>query len=160
MLRKPHAVNPAEGFIATANNNLTPASYPYRDAIGWEWADPYRFARIAEVLGSGRRHAMMDMMRLQNDYTSLPARALVPLLAGVRGGDAAVEQAAAHAARVGPRARPRVAGGGDLPGVVPAARGARGRARAPRFGGARGEERAPRRRAWCSGSPPRGATSP
>lgn len=93
MLRRPHAVNPPEGFIATANNNLTPESYPYRNSVGWQWADPYRFARIAEVLGSGRRHAPTDMMRLQNDYTSLPARALVPLLAGVRGGSDAAERA-------------------------------------------------------------------
>ena len=93
MLEKPHAVNPPEGFIATANNNLTPERYPHRDAIGWSWADPYRFARIAEVLGSGRRHTTMDMMRLQTDYTSLPARALVPLLRGLASRDAAAERA-------------------------------------------------------------------
>jgi penicillin amidase len=90
---KPHAYNPAEGFVATANNNLTPENYPHRDAIGWTWADPYRFARIAEVLGSGRRLSVMDMMRLQNDYTSLPARALVPLLAGLKADDEATERA-------------------------------------------------------------------
>jgi penicillin amidase len=83
ILQKPHDYNPAAGFIATANNNLTPESYAHRDAIGWSWADPYRFARIGEVLGSGRRQSMMDMMRLQNDYTSLPARSLVPLLSGL-----------------------------------------------------------------------------
>ncbi|HEY2065652.1 MAG TPA: penicillin acylase family protein [Gemmatimonadaceae bacterium] len=90
---KPHALNPTDGFIATANNNLTPEGYPHRDAIGWSWADPYRFARISEVLGSGRRLSMMDMMRLQNDYTSLPARALVPLLAGISSTDSSVERA-------------------------------------------------------------------
>jgi len=90
---KPHAFNPAIGYIATANNNVTPADYPHRDAIGWSWADPYRFARIAEVLGSGRRLSMMDMMQLQTDYTSLPARSLVPLLAGLPSSDAAVERA-------------------------------------------------------------------
>ncbi len=93
ILEKPHAYNPPEGFIATANNNLTPETYAYRDAIGWEWADPYRFVRIAEVLGSGRRLTMMDMMRLQTDYTSLPARALVPLLATLSATDPAAERA-------------------------------------------------------------------
>jgi penicillin G amidase len=83
--QKPHVYNPPEGFIATANNNLTPEDYPFRNAIGWSWADPYRFARIAEVLGSGKKQSMADMMRLQNDYTSLPARSLVPLLSGLRG---------------------------------------------------------------------------
>jgi penicillin amidase len=90
---KPHAFNPAEGYVATANNNLTPENYPHRDAIGWSWADPYRFARIAEVLGSGRRLSMMDMMKLQNDYTSIPARSLVPLLAGLKADDDATERA-------------------------------------------------------------------
>ncbi|MBC7672058.1 MAG: penicillin acylase family protein [Polaromonas sp.] len=91
--QKPHAYNPPDGYIATANNNLTPENYPYRDAIGWSWADPYRFARIAEVLGAGRRVSMMDMMRLQNDYTSIPARSLVPLLADLPAADAVTEQA-------------------------------------------------------------------
>ena len=90
---KPHAFNPDIGYIATANNNVTPPDYPHRDAIGWSWADPYRFARIAEVLGSGRRLSMMDMMRLQTDYTSIPARSLVPLLAGLPSRDPAVERA-------------------------------------------------------------------
>lgn len=90
---KPHAFNPAIGYIATANNNVTPADYPHRDAIGWSWADPYRFARIAEVLGSGRRLSMMDMMRLQTDYTSLPARSLIPMLAALPSKDSAVERA-------------------------------------------------------------------
>ena len=93
ILEKPHAYNPPEGFIATANNNLTPDDYPHRNAIGWEWADPYRAARVAEVLGSGRRVSLMDMMRLQTDYTSLPARALVPMLAALHSADPAVERA-------------------------------------------------------------------
>ena len=90
---KPHGVNPPEGFIATANNNLTPESYPHRDAIGWEWADPYRFARISEVLGSGRRVTMTDMQRLQTDYLSLPARSLVPLLADLPAPNEGAERA-------------------------------------------------------------------
>jgi penicillin amidase len=50
------------------------------DAVGFEWSDPYRWARISEVLGSGRKLAVADMMRLQTDYLSMPARQLVPLL--------------------------------------------------------------------------------
>lgn len=93
ILEKPHAYNPASGFIATANSNLTPETYPYRDAIGWSWADPFRLGRISEVLGSGRLLTMADMTALQTDYTSLPARALVPLLTGLRAPDAATERA-------------------------------------------------------------------
>lgn len=93
IMEKPHAYNPASGFIATANSNLTPESYLHRDAIGWSWADPFRFARISEVLGSGRLFTMADMTALQTDYTSIPARSLVPLLAGLKSPDAATERA-------------------------------------------------------------------
>ncbi|MEO7964482.1 MAG: penicillin acylase family protein [Gemmatimonadaceae bacterium] len=93
VLQKPHSFNPSEGYIATANNNLTPESFPFRNAIGWEWADPYRVSRISEVLGSGRKQTVSDMERLQNDYTSLPARALVPLLRGLKGSNEASERA-------------------------------------------------------------------
>ena len=93
ILDKPHSFNPPEGYIATANNNLTPETYPFRNAIGWTWADPFRFARIEEVLGSGRRLSMMDMMRLQTDYTSIPARSLVPMLAALSSRHPAAERA-------------------------------------------------------------------
>ena len=90
---KPHVYNPAEGFFATANNNLTPNDYPYFDAIGFSWSDPYRWARASEVLGSGRRHSTADMMALQTDVVSIPARTIVPMLRHVRSGDRGVEQA-------------------------------------------------------------------
>ncbi len=80
ILQKPNRADPAEGFIATANNDLIPRDYPYMDAIGFSWADPYRFARASEVLGSGRKHSVSDMTRLQTDEVAVPARQLVPLL--------------------------------------------------------------------------------
>lgn len=90
---KPHLVNPAEGYFATANNDLIPRDYAYTDAIGFEWSDPYRWARVSEVLGSGRRMSVMDMMRLQTDELAIPARQLVPLLDDLTAADARVEQA-------------------------------------------------------------------
>ncbi len=83
ILEKPHAFNPERGFLATANENLVPPGYPHRDAVGWVWSDPFRSARIGEVLASGRRFALADMMRLQTDYLSIPARELVPFLRGL-----------------------------------------------------------------------------
>ena len=77
---KPHVLNPDKGFWATANENLVPPDYPHRDAVGWSWSDPFRSARIGEVLASGRRFTVAEMMQLQTDYVSLPARALVPFL--------------------------------------------------------------------------------
>ena len=90
---KPSVFNPGEGFFATANNHVTPPDYPYRDAIGWEWSDPYRWARASEVLGSGRRHTVADMMALQTDYLSIPARTLVPMLRHVTATDDDTERA-------------------------------------------------------------------
>jgi len=80
VLQLPNAVNPQKGYWATANQNLTPADYPYKNAIGLDFSDTYRADRINEVLGSGRKHSLTDMMNLQNDYLSIPARTLVPLL--------------------------------------------------------------------------------
>jgi penicillin amidase len=90
---KPHLYDPAIGYFASANNDLIPPDYPYRDAVGWSWSDPYRWARISEVLGSGRKFTMMDMERLQTDYLSIPARTLVPLLAELTANDPKVERA-------------------------------------------------------------------
>ena len=89
----PNSVNPKEGYIVTANNNLTPNDFPNRNAIGWEWASPYRAHRIEEVLGSGKRQTATDFMALQNDYVSLSARSLVPLLKGVSSADKETEKA-------------------------------------------------------------------
>ena len=90
---KPHVFNPANGFFATANNDLVPRDYPHRDATGYLWSDPFRWARLNEVLASGRKHSMVDMMALQTDVVSLPARTLVPMLSHVIVSDSRVERA-------------------------------------------------------------------
>jgi penicillin G amidase len=90
---KPHVLNPREGFIATANNDLIPPGYPHMNAVGFEWTDPYRWQRITEVLGAGRKLSVDDLARLQTDYLSIPARQLVPLLSGVRSTNGATERA-------------------------------------------------------------------
>ncbi len=81
---KPHRVNPPEGFIATANQNITPPDYPHWEAIGFSWRDPYRGDRLREVLAADRKFTMDDMKTLQTDYYSLPARQLVPYLQKVQ----------------------------------------------------------------------------
>lgn len=90
---KPHVVNPQEGFFATANNDLVPRDYPYMDAVGFVWSDPYRWLRLAEVLGSGTRFSLSDMMQLQTDELSIPARQLMPLLEDLPAADRRVEEA-------------------------------------------------------------------
>jgi len=76
----PSEANPDRGFIATANNFLMPKDYPYKDLLQVTWSDPFRASRIEEVLGSGRKFNVAEMVRLQNDDLSVGARALTPLL--------------------------------------------------------------------------------
>ncbi|MBL7852644.1 MAG: penicillin acylase family protein [Cyclobacteriaceae bacterium] len=87
----PHLLNPEAGYFATANENNVPADYPHRNAVGWNWADPFRVNRINEVLSSRGKHTQEDMMQLQVDYLSLPARSLVPLLADLSSAEPLVE---------------------------------------------------------------------
>ena len=76
----PRAYNPAKQFIATANHKVIPEGYKHE--INFEWAAPYRFNRIEEVLGKGSKFTVNDFERLQHDEASLPVRELVPLLKG------------------------------------------------------------------------------
>ena len=76
----PHEVNPARGFIVTANNFLMPDNYQYKDLLHVTWSDAFRASRIEEVLGSGRKFSVSEMIRLQNDDLSVAARAVTPLL--------------------------------------------------------------------------------
>ncbi len=68
----PTVVNPDEGFIATANNQVVDESYPYH--ITDFWAQSYRYERIAEVLEQGDKLTKEDMMKLQMDQQNLQAR--------------------------------------------------------------------------------------
>jgi penicillin G amidase len=89
----PHVYNPDKGYFATANNYLFPRDYEYPKAQHHTGADPFRASRISEVLGSGRLHTIADMIRLQNDNVSIPARSLVPLLRDLTIADATAAKA-------------------------------------------------------------------
>ena len=80
IIEKPNLLNPPSGFIATANQNVTPEDYERWEAIGYSWSDPYRGDRINGVLAQDKQFTLKEMRQLQVDYTSLPAQALVPLL--------------------------------------------------------------------------------
>ena len=90
---KPNEFNPDRGYIETSNSNYTKPDYPFLDAIGFTWTDPYRWARGSEVLGSGRKFNMTDMVELQHDYLSIPARTLIPFFKDLESDDLEVEQA-------------------------------------------------------------------
>jgi penicillin amidase len=91
----PRVSNPEKGFWATANNFMVPDGYPYPDALHWDWGDEMRGLRVDELLSSGRRFTLVDMMAYQHDELSVPARNLVPLLKDVELSGAASKQALA-----------------------------------------------------------------
>ena len=77
----PREINPARGFVASANEMNLPDDYPYAERKpGFEWAERSRAARIAEVLAASPRHTLAQSMALQCDDLSIPARRLAPLL--------------------------------------------------------------------------------
>src|SRR3989441_1170505 len=89
----PNAFNPEKGFWNTSNNYLIPPGWVYKDALHYTWAEPYRAMRVAEVLGSGRLFTVGEMVRLQNDDLSIPARILAPLLRDLKIGDGPSQKA-------------------------------------------------------------------
>ena len=80
IIQKPNELNPEKGFIATANQNVTPNEYDNWNAIGYSWSDPYRGDRVNEVLAKNDQLNREDMKNLQVDVTSLPAKILIPFL--------------------------------------------------------------------------------
>ena len=76
----PHVKNPDKGFYNTSNEYQIPRGWPYKEALHYVWTDPYRAQSVAEVLGSGGKFSVADMVQLQNNDLSIPARSLTPLL--------------------------------------------------------------------------------
>jgi penicillin amidase len=80
----PNVLNPEKGYYNTSNDYQIPRGWPYREAIHYTWADPFRAASVAEFLSSGRRFTVADMAELQNNNLSIPARRIMPLLRDVK----------------------------------------------------------------------------
>jgi penicillin amidase len=77
----PQDHNPAAHYVATANHNILPAGY--KAEIGYEWASPYRFARIKERLEGQKKLTREDFQSIQHDVTTLPGRVLARLVKAV-----------------------------------------------------------------------------
>lgn len=70
--QNPREFNPARHFIATANHNILPPGYKH--AIAYEWAVPYRYQRLEEMLKQPKKFSIADFERMQYDVLSIPAR--------------------------------------------------------------------------------------
>lgn len=90
----PRIADPKDGYVATANQmNLPPDFDVGRKRIGFDWSNRSRFERITEVLAGDRRFSFADMVALQTDVTSIPARRVTALLADLPAGAPGVAEA-------------------------------------------------------------------
>jgi len=64
----PHTVDPASGFLATANSRVTTPLSPY--PLTLEWIDPYRVERIYKLLDGRDGLTPKDMLQTQTDIYS------------------------------------------------------------------------------------------
>ncbi|HET7229802.1 MAG TPA: penicillin acylase family protein [Longimicrobium sp.] len=90
----PHALNPAAGFVVTANNRQLPAGAGYPYLIGGNWAEPYRAQRITEMVRAGHGLTAADVAKQQMDVRD--AMALRYKRFAVRGAQLAGDSAAAR----------------------------------------------------------------
>ncbi len=74
----PHAFDPPEHLIVTANHRPVPAAYPYD--ISEEWIEPFRGQRITDLLRRSGHLTPDDFAAIQADTVSLQAKTLLPLL--------------------------------------------------------------------------------
>ncbi len=93
ILERPGSFNPSKGFLATANEDVTPDDYKHWEAVGYQWSDPFRGDRINEVLTDKSNLTLQDHQSLQTDYLSIPARELVPMMKGLKFEDKLVNEA-------------------------------------------------------------------
>ena len=73
----PGDFNPANGWLSTANEMNLPEDFPRERHITYDWYAPYRKHRIDEVLSDLPRASVSDMVALQSDYLSIPARRIM-----------------------------------------------------------------------------------
>jgi penicillin amidase len=84
----PSEVDPARGYIATANQMDLPEGYPYAQRrISFTWADDTRFHRISDVLDGLKKVSLVDSERLQNDELSVPGHRLIGVLGTISASD-------------------------------------------------------------------------
>lgn len=76
----PRAINPPEGFIATANQKIIDSEEPF---IGHTFAPPSRAERIVELLTASDQMTPEQIAAMQGDVLSRPARTWSTLVSSV-----------------------------------------------------------------------------
>ncbi len=89
----PSVKDPAQGWIATANERNVPTDYPADVPLGFEFADRSRYERLAQLLSGKERVSVADAAEMQMDIRDLSALRLLVLLKEMKGWDADSAQA-------------------------------------------------------------------
>lgn len=84
----PRVFNPSSDYIVTANNKITPDSFPYLITEDWDSLDEgYRAKRITQLIEEARENnvplGLDDMIRIQLDQTSLLAKDFMPIISAL-----------------------------------------------------------------------------
>ncbi len=74
----PREVDPARGWVATANQRIHGPDY--KNYITSDWAVPYRQQRIETMLQAKPKHSLTDLAAMQADVHSLAAAKVLPWL--------------------------------------------------------------------------------
>ena len=78
---RPHLINPAAGYLATANGRVAGEDYPHYISLYWEPED--RISRIRQLLEAKEKVGVEDIQAMHQDIHCLLAAELTPLMVQV-----------------------------------------------------------------------------
>lgn len=87
----PHVVNPACGYIVTANNKVVDREYPHH--ISWDYMPGYRAQRITDRIAALPAVSLADCQAIQMDMVSLAGLEFAALCGGLKPADPLEQQA-------------------------------------------------------------------
>jgi penicillin G amidase len=91
--KMPHAFNPAQGYIVSANHRIAAEDYLYY--LGSDFMNGFRARRLIEMIEQRERLNADDFAAMQMDVTSIPGQIFVRCLEGFESTDQKI-QAALH----------------------------------------------------------------
>jgi penicillin G amidase len=89
----PHIVNPPQGYMVTANNQVVGSNYPY--FLSRDYVSPNRAERIAEMITAQEKLDVPAIQRMQFNQVSTHARFLAGLVGNLTGLDESLEEVGA-----------------------------------------------------------------
>jgi penicillin amidase len=76
--KRPHVIDPPDGYVASANNALTDTTFPHEIGTYWEPID--RISRIRKLITAKPKLSVDDMASIQTDVACPLAAELTPLM--------------------------------------------------------------------------------